>query len=125
MSLPNNLNEKDKYLSLGTYRVNAEVKHTPVWFTHNKGKLYIFTDANSWKVKRIMKNPQVEFTSCNNSGGNLGELRPGEARIMDEADFKDVEKLFKKKYGIMFSFFKLMGKFRKAVNTYIEIRTIS
>jgi hypothetical protein len=32
---------------------------TPVWFVLHDGALYVYTEADSWKVKRVRNNPRV------------------------------------------------------------------
>ena len=116
-----NLSEADQYLSIGTFKKSGEVKRTPVWFAQNEGKVYVFTEVNSWKVKRIRNNASVDFTSCNSSGSNLGDIASGTARIMDESEFENTENYFKKKYGLMFKFFKFYGKIKRNENLFLEI----
>lgn len=116
---PPNLNQKDKYLSIGTYRKNGELKRTAVWFVVYQDGIVIYTDRETWKVKRIMNNPQVRFAPCNARGGNLGEDFEGTAQLWEISDHKEVLNVFKKKYGLMFRFISWFD--RKSDNVLLRI----
>ena len=44
------------YLNLETYRKSGVAVRTPVWFAEQGGILYLYTLADSGKVKRIRNN---------------------------------------------------------------------
>jgi len=45
--------DRHRYLSLSTFRRNGAEVATPVWFAADGAKLYVFTLADSGKVKRL------------------------------------------------------------------------
>jgi PPOX class probable F420-dependent enzyme len=47
------------------------------------GRVVIFTDGTSYKVKRIRRNSQVELARCDARGGLLGPWLPGHARVVE------------------------------------------
>ncbi len=49
-----------QYVSLRSYRKNGSARDTPVWVEPLDGKLMVFTLDDSYKVKRIARNPAVE-----------------------------------------------------------------
>ena len=57
-----------KYLSVITFRRSGEPVATPVWFVEEDGRLYVDTDSESGKVKRIRANPHVLVAPCTASG---------------------------------------------------------
>lgn len=118
---PDNLTIKDKYLSISTFKKNGEKKSTPVWYVAKDKKLYIWTADNSWKIKRIKNNNNVEFTASNFKGEHLKESLSGTARIMDKSEEKFPLKLFKDRYGFQYTIFRLMGKLQRSKNIFIEI----
>jgi PPOX class probable F420-dependent enzyme len=70
-----------RYLNIETYRKSGVAVRTPVWFAEKDGQLYLYTLADSGKVKRIRKNPRVRVAPSDIKGNPLGEWREGEARI--------------------------------------------
>ncbi len=54
----------ERYVSLETVRKNGTKAETPVWVTELDGALVVITDADSWKVKRIRRNPNVRLAPC-------------------------------------------------------------
>jgi hypothetical protein len=52
-----------KYISLETFRKNGPGVKTPIWFVMHKNAFYVYTEADSWKVKRIRNNPGCGWPS--------------------------------------------------------------
>jgi len=100
---------KQSYLNLETFRKNGEGVKTPVWFWEDGGVLYVRTIDGSGKVKRARRNPQVRVVPCKVDGTPIGEWVSGEARFLVEAEAERVNRGLKKKYGLMKTFFDLMG----------------
>ena len=118
---PDNLTSKDKYLSITTFKKNGEKKSTAVWYAAKDKKLYIWTADNSWKIKRIKNNNNVEFTASDYKNSHLTEFIAGKARIMDKSEEKFPFELFKERYGFQFTMFRLMGKLQRNKNIFLEI----
>lgn len=111
-----------QYISLTTFRKNGEAKSTPVWFAQANGKLFVFTELESWKVKRIQNNPQVQIAPCKSNGSLIGDVKwNGSARIMSAAEEETAKQAFKSKYGFMKSLFNLLGKVRRKQRIYLEL----
>ena len=76
--------EGQKYLSLETFRKNGEGVRTPIWFAAEKdggaAVLYIYTIADTGKVKRIRNNPRVRIAPCDMRGNVTGGLGRGAGR---------------------------------------------
>jgi PPOX class probable F420-dependent enzyme len=66
----------------------------------NGGELFVVSDAEAWKVKRIRNNSHVVVTVC----GIRGKIAPGApsaqgtARLLDEADTETGRTLLARKY---------------------------
>jgi PPOX class probable F420-dependent enzyme len=56
-----------KYLSITSFKRDGTGVATPVWFVQEAGRL-LQTDANSYKVKRIRRNPHVTVAPCTATG---------------------------------------------------------
>ena len=61
-----------KYLSLTSFRRDGTGVATPVWFVEAGGRLLVETDAASYKVRRIRRNPQVTIAPCTATGRRRG-----------------------------------------------------
>src|SRR6476620_11819223 len=70
-----------KYLSLTSFRRDGSGVATPVWFVADNGHLLVETDADSYKVKRIRRDPHVRIAVCDARGRRRGEAVDAEAEI--------------------------------------------
>lgn len=105
--------EKQKYINLETFRKTGEGVKTPVWFIEEDDILYTRTIDESWKVKRLNRNPRIKVVPSDSRGGELGTWQDGEAYLVkDPAIATHINKLFNKKYGLYKRGFDLMGKIR-------------
>jgi Pyridoxamine 5'-phosphate oxidase len=67
-----------KYLSLTSFRRDGTGVATPVWFVEADGRLLVETDAGSYKVWRIRRDPRVTIAPCSATGRLRGtRCRPG------------------------------------------------
>jgi PPOX class probable F420-dependent enzyme len=105
--------EKQNYLNIETFRKSGQAVKTPVWFVEDGDALYVWTQAGSGKAKRIRNNGTVNIAPSTGSGEPVGEWSPARAQA-DESPtaIQRVEKLMKKKYGIMFNVFGFLGRLR-------------
>jgi len=105
--------EKQQYLALETFRKSGQAVKTPVWFVEDGDALYVWTQAGSGKAKRIRNDGTVRVTPSTGSGEPLGEWLPAHAQANESSEaISHVEKLMKKKYGIMFHIFGFLGRLR-------------
>jgi len=56
--------EREPYVNLVTFRRDGRGVETPVWFVVLDGKLYVFTDGTSAKVKRLRATGRVKIAPC-------------------------------------------------------------
>jgi len=111
------------YINLETYRKNGVAVRTPVWFIMENDALYVQTEADSGKVKRIRKNSRVQVAPCKMDGAVTGEWQPAEAHeVLDEETVKKVDRMLGKKYGLMKGIFALGAVFLKRKYTILEIK---
>ncbi len=113
---------KKNYLNLETTRKNGQTVKTPVWFAQDGDALLVWTEANSGKAKRIRRDGNVRIVPSTASGEPLGDWMNGTA-VADSSP-KAIEYViakFKKKYGLMFHAFGLLGKARGAKYTTLRI----
>jgi len=80
--------DSQQYLSLETYRKNGEPVRTPVWFAAAPGPiLYVYTTADSGKVKRLRRTNEARIALCNVRGTVTGPWSNVRATIVDDDAF--------------------------------------
>lgn len=88
-----------RYISLESYKKNGEPKRTPVQSIEKEGKIYVRTDPQTWKVKRIRRNPDVRVALSDRSGNPVGDWVRGQARILEGQESEQAMKFFREEYG--------------------------
>lgn len=117
--------QKQAFLNLETFRKDGTGVKTPVWFVQDGDLLYVRTVADSWKVKRVRNNPQVNVAPCKGQGDPVGEWVPAQAqRLTDVAREAEINQLLNKKYGLQKRAFDALGKLRKDQMAVLEIKLI-
>lgn len=87
-----------KYLSLTTFRRNGTGVATPVWFVQEGARLLVETDADSYKVRRIRRNPSVTVAVCTATGRIRGEHVAARADLLADSETARVQRLIAEKY---------------------------
>jgi PPOX class probable F420-dependent enzyme len=104
---------KEEFLSLETYRKNGETIKSPMWFAQDNDALYLWTMADSSKVKRIRNNPHVNIAPCKRMGEVTGEWMTAHATIDDSPLMvAQVEAMLLKKVGLFFRIFRFIDAIR-------------
>ncbi len=112
-----------QYVNLETFRTNGEGVRTPVWFVREEDTIYIWTEAESWKVKRIRRNRNIRITPCKSMGEPTGRWVDAIAETDDSLEEQqNVRNLMRKKYGLAFRFFELAGKLKKTEYTTLRVK---
>jgi uncharacterized protein len=103
--------ELGSYLSLATYRRDGRAVETPVWFAEREGKLYVFTEGGSYKVKRLRRDSRVRVARCGALGRVSGQWRSGSARVVDDARIVDsAYAALRAKYGWQMTLVDLLSR---------------
>jgi PPOX class probable F420-dependent enzyme len=113
-----------KYVNLETYRRNGQAVYTPVWFVMDAGTIYIRTDMNSGKVKRIKNNPNIRVTPSGPRGQLKGKWIEGQMKMAGSLESEHANQLLDKKYGIQGKIIRMFNKIRntKPVVLLIQIQ---
>src|SRR5262245_51304352 len=116
--------DKNRFLSLATFRKSGVAVATPVWFAALGGKLYVFTAGDSGKVKRLRNSSKARISPCDMRGRVTGEGRDTQARLIDDSGVVDrAHGALRKKYGWQMGLAdlgaRLSGRIRK--RAFIEI----
>jgi len=90
-----------KYLLLTTFRRDGRAVATPVWSARDGDALYVWTAADSGKVKRVRNNGDVTLAPCDFRGAPSGEPVAGRAALLDQADDGHARAVIQRKYGVV------------------------
>jgi uncharacterized protein len=90
-----------KYTLLVTHKRNGEPVPTPVWAGLGEdGKLYVRTEADVAKVKRIRNDPHVKVAKCGSRGQPRGELIEARGRIVPSEEEEHAERAIAEHFGL-------------------------
>ncbi len=113
-----------KYISLITFTKEGKPIPTSVWFAEEENNLYIATNEERFKVKRIKNNPNIQVASCGFRGKIKGPYKDAIANILPENETERAKELLRSKY-FMFRIFEWSWKKKekkgKSKELYIEI----
>jgi PPOX class probable F420-dependent enzyme len=105
-----------RYLSLTSFRRDGTGVATPVWFVEDGGRLLVETDAASFKVRRIRRDPRVTIAPCTATGRLRGTPVPAWAELLPDADVARVEQLMARKYRVDLLFIKPFRSLQRALH---------
>lgn len=109
----------ERYINLTTFRRDGTEASTPVWVVSDDGRrLLVWTGSQTWKVKRIRRDPRVLVAPSTIRGRERGPRVEGSARIVEGFD---VKALIRKKYGLQMRLLELASRGADTSVT-IEIR---
>ena len=125
--------DKEKYMSLTTFRKSGEAVITPMWFAESRGTIYAETGVNAGKLKRIRQMERVTLAACTMSGKVTGSEFEGQARLVSEVQEMNVARVaLSKKYGLTRSVYyfllNILSTMRRKPQTnlvYIAIESVT
>jgi PPOX class probable F420-dependent enzyme len=118
-----------KYLNLETFKKSGGGVRTPIWFVADPSKnlaaadarLYVYTNAETGKVKRIRNNGRVRIAPCDMRGNVTGEWLEARAEITGGADSSYGMQLLNKKYFPLKQVLDFFALFRRRERVVIAI----
>ena len=96
----------EKFVSLTTFKKDGAAVATPMWIGRDGDDLFVWTPADSWKVKRVKNNPRVVLAPSSRGGKVHEGAHPvdGVAEVITEpATVQRLAGVIRRKYGLMFS----------------------
>jgi PPOX class probable F420-dependent enzyme len=83
---------------------------------HNDA-LYLYTEAESWKVKRIRHNPRVRVAACSVRGEVKGPWLDATASIVEGDERLAADRLLDRKYflKVIFNFLSRVNRHERAM----------
>lgn len=76
---------RGKYALLVTYKRDGTPVPTPVWFARDHHKLYIWTEINAYKAKRLRNDNRALLAPCTARGIPTGNPVAAKGRVLSEA----------------------------------------
>jgi PPOX class probable F420-dependent enzyme len=111
-----------KYGLVVTFRQNGQAVPSPVWMAvDEKGRMFFVTEADSAKVKRILRNADVLVAASNARGRPKGPVLRGSARLLARDEWEHAEATLASAFGIGRKVYERafpMGSEKKA---YVEV----
>ncbi len=91
-----------KFVLLTTYRKDGTPVSSPLWGVTEGNEMFMWTPADSWKIKRLRRDQKVVVQACDRMGKTLeGNPVEGRAELLDEAGTDRAKKLLVGKYGLL------------------------
>ncbi|EME22153.1 PPOX class F420-dependent oxidoreductase [Rhodococcus triatomae] len=90
-----------KYVLLTTFRKDGTAVPTPLWAASDGDRLLMWTVTDSWKVKRIRRDPRVTVAPCDARGKAKGDAVEARAEILDLAGSDRARDAIAKRYGVL------------------------
>ena len=92
--------DREAYISLATFRRDGRAVKTPVWFARRGERLYVFTEGDAGKVKRLRNGSRARVAACNVRGRLRGDWIEARGRVVDDAKtVRDAYAALHAKYG--------------------------
>ncbi|MFM7047740.1 MAG: PPOX class F420-dependent oxidoreductase, partial [Actinomycetota bacterium] len=103
------LNDKEKYVSLVTFRRDGRSVATPVWFAAIGDEFGVITETNVGKVKRIRNSSRVTVQVCDMKGAvqTGAPVLMATARLVTGSEAVQVRKAIGRKYGVVYVAFSV------------------
>nr|WP_233148103.1 MULTISPECIES: PPOX class F420-dependent oxidoreductase [unclassified Mycobacterium] len=92
---------RQKTIRLITFRKDGTPGSSPVSIVVDGDRAYFRSFERAIKVRRIRRNPSVEFGPATASGKPTGSVQPGTVRILEGAEYRNVGHLLRQKYPVL------------------------
>jgi PPOX class probable F420-dependent enzyme len=104
----------ERFVALTTFKRNGEGVATPMWIGRDGADLFVWTPADSWKVKRVRNDPRVLLAPSNRFGKVRDEGVPpieGTAQVVaDPSTLGRLQGELRRKYGFGYRIVTLVEK---------------
>jgi PPOX class probable F420-dependent enzyme len=92
---------RQKTIRLTTFRKDGTAGTSPVSIAVDGDRAYFRTYEQAIKVRRIRRNPNVEFGSATMSGKPIGPMLPAQAQLLEGAEYRQAARLLRRKYPVL------------------------
>jgi PPOX class probable F420-dependent enzyme len=114
----------ERYINLETFKRDGTGVKTPVWAAPLDGRLVLMSAGDSYKVKRLRRDPHVRAAGCDVRGRVRGDWHEGTGRVLESRE--DVERAhaaLRQKYGWQMAATDLLARLagRMSKRAYMEL----
>lgn len=92
---------RQKTIRLTTFRKDGTPGSSPVSIVVDGERAYFRSFERAAKIRRIRRNPRVEFGPATASGKPTGSVQPGDVRLLDADEYRKVGRLLRQKYPLL------------------------
>ena len=89
-----------KYMSLTTYRRDGSAVSTAVWFVEDDGRLFVVTPAESYKARRLRRNPLAMVAPSTARGKPKADAIPAQVEFLPPDEYARVDRLIAERYPV-------------------------
>lgn len=121
--------QQNKYLNLESFRKNGQGVRTPVWFACDSVSgppkaLYVYSEADSGKAKRIRRNSWIRIAPCDMRGKLLGDWIEARAEIVTGEEAGRGMRLLNAKYAPWKKLFDLFSRLKRRGHVVFAIHPV-
>jgi len=114
-----------QYLKLGTFRKSGLRVDTPVWFAAHENLLYVFSNQDAGKVKRLKNNAHCMIAPCTFLGTPTGPWQEATAHLLTSTEeINAAHRALKQKYGWQMSVLDVGARLGGRINQRSFIRIL-
>lgn len=89
-----------KYALLVTYKKDGTPVPSPVWFARDGQRVYVWTEVNAFKAKRLRRDPRALLAPCTARGVPRGNPVVATGRILEtEAERRQAAAAIRRSWG--------------------------
>jgi PPOX class probable F420-dependent enzyme len=92
---------RQKTIRLTTFRKDGTAGTSPVSIVVDGDHAYFRSFEKAIKIRRIRRNPSVEFGPATASGKQTGSMQPGRVRLLDGDEYRKAARLLRRKYPFL------------------------
>jgi PPOX class probable F420-dependent enzyme len=108
-------------LLLVTWKKNGDAVPSPVWFAREGERLFVWTEVNAYKAKRLRRDPRALVAPCTATGVPQGEPIAARGRVLEtDAERARAAKLLRRDWNIGQRLFERFSR-RLTDAHYIEL----
>jgi PPOX class probable F420-dependent enzyme len=110
-----------KYMLLVTYKKNGDAVPMPVWFGRQDQRLFVWTEENAYKAKRLRNDERAIVAPCGPLGEPLGLPIAARGRILEtESERANAKRVLLNNWGLFRRLFERSSR-RITDVIYIEL----
>jgi PPOX class probable F420-dependent enzyme len=109
------------HMLLVTWKKNGDAVPSPVWFAREGERLFVWTEVNAYKAKRLRRDPRALVAPCTATGVPQGDPIAARGRVLEtDAERARAAKLLKRDWNVGQRLFERFSR-RLTDAHYIEL----